>query len=91
MCVMVCERVTLMMTETHKKRPARLNGRGAIIVYGHRLSSLYRRIIEPWFGYETLNIIVSKILKSNLYLSRCARNFLASGGSISETMKGAPS
>jgi hypothetical protein len=79
-----------MMIEPRKKRPAFFQRRGAIIVHGHRLSSLFRLSIEPWIGYDSLNIIVLKILKNRIFTLPRAQNFLASGGSISATMKGAP-
>jgi len=76
----------LMMTDSHKKRPAPQRARGVITVYGHRLSSLYRRFMKHQTGYKNFNIIVSKILNSTACIRHSAQSFLASGGSISETM-----
>lgn len=77
-----------MMTEDHKKRPAPQRARGVITVYGHRLSSLYRRLMKHQTSYKTFNIIVSKVLNSTACIGCRAQSFLASGGSISETMMG---
>jgi len=77
------------LTPANKKRPALEKGRGVITVYGHRLSSLYRRLIEPWFGFDILNLTVSKILEFPAIELRYTKEFLASGGSISETVRGA--
>jgi len=76
-----------MKIDPYMKRPAPYAGRGAIIVYGHRHSCLFRPDIGSQTGYDPVNLIVSKILESATCRWRRARNFLASGGSIFETMK----
>jgi len=72
-----------MRIETKKsaKRPARLGGRGAFIVHGHRLSSLYRVFTEQRNGYQFAKFIVPKILELR------AHGYIACGASISGTMK----
>lgn len=77
-----------MMTERGiHKRPARFPGRGAVIVHGHRLSSLFRRFRRPRICFGMLNIVVLKILNSLLFGQGRRQWKNASGGSIWGTTK----
>jgi len=64
------------MSKLAEKRPALLAGRGAVIVHGHRLSSLYRFLIKCDKSFIVLKILI------------LTQSFHACGASIFGTLKG---